>query len=139
MPASLDGMDEISSPALPARHDARRRPHHATVWAGACVLGAFTVAALVPPAVFIWLLLGHASLDWQANHASHVAAAQAAGLTVLAPAGGAAIGWLAAVLSGRLVSVAERARAMAGGAFLASLILTTGGFFWVIGHAQLGF
>jgi nitrate reductase gamma subunit len=129
-------MDEISSPAMLARHEARRRPRDAAAWAGACVLGAFTVVALAPPALFVCLLLGHTSMDWQANHASHVAAAKTAMLIVLAPAGGAAVCGLATLLCGRRVSVAERARTMAGGAFLASLMLTTGGFLWIIGHAQ---
>jgi hypothetical protein len=35
--------------------------------------------------------------------------------------------------------MAERARALAGGAFLASLMLTTGGVFWMIGHAHFTF
>ena len=139
MPASLDHMDEISSPALLARREARRRPRDAAAWVGACVLGAFTVVALAPPALFVWLLLGHTSMDWQANHASHVAAAKTAILMVLAPVGGAAVCGLATLLSGRRVSMAERARTMAGGAFLASLMLTTGGFFWVIGHAKFTF
>jgi hypothetical protein len=130
-------MDEISSPALLAGREARRRPHEAAAWAGAYILGALTVAALAPPAFFVGLLLTHTSGDWQANHASHVAAAKTAMLIVLAPVGGAAAGGLATLLSGRPVSVAARARTVAGGAFLASLMLTAGGFLWIIGHAQL--
>ncbi len=132
-------MDEISSAALLARREARRSPGDAAARAGACVLGAFTVVALAPPALFVWLLLGHTSVNWQANHASHEAAAKTAMLIVLAPVAGATVCGLATLLSGRLVSVAERARTMAGGAFLASLMLTTGGFFWMIGHAQFTF
>jgi len=134
-------MDERTaySAAWPSRGEARRRPRDAAAWAGACVLGALTVAALAPPAFFVWLLLGHTSTDWQANHASHVAAATTAMLIVLAPAGGAAVGGLATLLSRRRVPAAERARTMAGGAFLASLMLTTGGFLWIAGHAQLAF
>ena len=78
-------------------------------------------------------------MDWRTNHASHVAAAKTAILMVLAPVGGAAVCGLATLLSGRQVSVADRARSMAGGAFLASLMLTTGGFFWMIGQAQFTF
>ena len=139
MPANLDHMDEISSPPLLARRESRRRPRDAGAWVGACVLGAFTVLALAPPALFVWLLLGHPSMDWQASHASHVMAAKTAVLIVLAPVGGAAVCGLATLLSGRRVAEAERARTMAGGAFLASLMLTTGGFFWMIGHAQFTF
>jgi hypothetical protein len=141
MPAKLDHMDEIPvySSAWLSRREARHTPRDAAAWAGACVLGALTAAALAPPALFVWLLLGHTSTDWQANHASHVAAATTAMLIVLAPAGGAAVFGLATMLSRRRVSVAERARTMAGGAFLASLMLTTGGFLWIVGHAQLTF
>jgi hypothetical protein len=60
-------------------------------------------------------------------------------LIVLAPVGGAAVCGLATLLSRRRVPVAERARTMVGGAFLASLMLTTGGFLWMIGHAQFTF
>jgi nitrate reductase gamma subunit len=141
MPAKLDHMDEttVNSPALPSRREARRAPRDTAAWVGACVLGAFTGAALAPPAFFVWLLLGHTTTDWQANHASHLAAATTAMLIVLAPAGGAAVCGLATLLSRRRVSAAERARTMAGGAFLASLTLTTGGFLWIAGHAQLTF
>lgn len=103
------------------------------------MLGALTVVALVPPALLVWLLLGHTSTNWQANHASNVLAARTAALIILAPVGGAAVCGLATLLPSRRPSVAERARTMAGGAFLASLTLTTGGFFWMIGHAQFTF
>jgi cytochrome bd-type quinol oxidase subunit 2 len=139
MPAKLDHMDEIHSPALLSQREARRRPRDSAAWVGACVLGALTVVALAPPAFVVWLLLGHTSMDWQANHASHVAAARTATLTVLAPVGGAAVFGLATLLSRRRVSVAERARTMAGGAFLASLMLTVGGFVWIMGHTQFTF
>lgn len=129
-------MDEIFSPALLSRHEARRRPRDAAAWVGACVVGAFTVGALAPPAFFVWLLLSHTSMDWQANHASHVAAARTAMLIVLAPVAGAAACGLATLLSRRRLSVAECARTMASGAFLASLMLTTGGFIWIMGHTQ---
>jgi nitrate reductase gamma subunit len=136
MPAKLDHMDEISSPATLSRRKARRTPRGSAAWVGACVLGAFTIVALAPPAFFVLLLVGHTSADWQANHASHFSAAKTAVLIVLAPVGGATVCGLATLLSRRRVSRAERARTMAGGAFLASLMLTTGGFFWMIGHAQ---
>jgi hypothetical protein len=139
MPANLNRMDEISSATLRARCEGRRGQRDAAAWAGACVLGAFTVVALAPPALFVWILLGHTSMDWQANHASHVTVARTVILIVLAPFGGAAVGWLAASLSARQMPVAERARTMAGGAFLASLALTCGGFIWMIGHAHFAF
>jgi hypothetical protein len=117
-----------------------RRPRRDTAaWIGACVLGACTVAALAPPAFFVWLLVARTSMDWQSNHASHAAAAETAMLIVLAPVVGATIIGLATLLSRRQISVAQRVRAMAGGAFLASLVLTTGGFLWIIGHAQFTF
>ena len=72
----------MESAKLAAGRDAR---------VGVCVLGAFTVVALAPPALFVWLLRGRTSMDWQANHASHVAAAKTAMLTVLAPVGGALV------------------------------------------------
>lgn len=134
-------MDEITvcSPPWPSRREARRTPRDTAAWAGVGVLGAFTVAALAPPAFFVWLLLGHTTTNWQANHASHVAAATTAMLIVLAPAGGAAVGGLATLLPRRRMSAAQRARTMAAGAFLASLMLTTGGFLWIAAHAQLTF
>jgi hypothetical protein len=139
MPASLDRMNEMSPPALAARREAPRRQHDAAAWVGAFVLGALTVVALAPPALFVWLLVGHTSMDWQANHASHLMAARTALLIVLVPVCGAAVCGLATMLLGRRASVAGRARTMAGGAFLASLMLTIGGFFWMIGHAQFTF
>jgi nitrate reductase gamma subunit len=141
MPAKLDHMDEITdySPAVLSRREARRRPRDSAAWVGACVLAALTVAALAPPALFVWLLLSHTSTDWQANHASHVAAARTATLIILAPVGGAAVFGLATLLSRRRVSAAQRARTMAGGAFLASVMLTTGGFLWIMGHTQFTF
>jgi hypothetical protein len=132
-------MNEMSSQALAARREAPGRQHDAAAWVGACVIGALTVVALAPPALYVWLLVAHASTNWQANHASHVMAARTAVLMVLAPACGAAVCGLATMLPSRRASVAARARTMAGGAFLASLVLTIGGFFWMIGHAQFTF
>jgi hypothetical protein len=141
MPATLDRMDDVTlySPALLNGPAPRRPPRDTTAWVGACVLGACAVVALAPPAFYLWLLVGHTSMDWQANHADHVAAAQTAMLIVLAPAAGAVLGGLAGLLSRRRKSVAQRARTMAGGAFLASLTLTTYGLIWIIGHAQFTF
>jgi len=139
MPASLGQMNEIPSPGFLAWRDTRRGQRGGAAWAGACVLGALTIVALVPPALFVWLLAGRSSVDWQADHASHLMAARTAVLMVLAPAGGAAVCGLATLLPGRRVSVAARARTMAGGAFLASLMLTTGGLVWMVGHAQYTF
>jgi hypothetical protein len=137
MPAKLDHMEQITgySPALRSR----RRPRDTAARVGAWVLGALTVVALAPPVLYVLLLVRHSSMNWQANHANHVAAATTAMLIVLVPAGGAALGGLAALLGRRSMSVAQRAVVMAGGAFLASLMLTTGGFLWIIGHAQLTF
>jgi len=135
MAAKLDHMDDMYSQAMLSLREARRRSDDTAAWVGACVLGALTIAALVPPAFFVWLLLARTSTDWQANHASHVGAARTAMLTVLAPVGGAAFFGLTTLLSRRPLSVAQRARTMAVGAFLASLMLTVGGFVWMISHA----
>jgi hypothetical protein len=134
MPAKLDHMDQITAyaPALLSQ----RRPRDTATWAGTCVLGAFTVAALAPPAFFVWLLVRHTGMNWQANRASHVTAARTAMLIILVPVGGAAVGGLATLLSRRRVSVPQRALTMTIGAFLASLMLTIGGFLWLVGHAH---
>ncbi|HTW02950.1 MAG TPA: hypothetical protein VMF87_21780 [Streptosporangiaceae bacterium] len=134
-------MDEttVHSPALLSRRQARTTPRNTAAWAGACVLGALTIAALAPPAFVVWLLLSHTGTNWQANHASHVAAATTAMLTILAPAGGAAIAGLATLLPRRRVSGAVRAMTMSGGAFVASLMLTAAGFLWIVAHAHLTF
>jgi nitrate reductase gamma subunit len=141
MRAKLDHMDDVTvySQVMLSRREARRCHRDAAAWTGACVLGAFTVVALAPPAFYFWLLAGHNGMDWQANHANHVAAANTAMLIVLVPVGGAALCGLSTLLSRRGASVAERAKTTAGGAFLASLMLTTGGFLWMIGHAQFTF
>jgi hypothetical protein len=101
-------------------------------WAGVCVLCALTVAALIPPAWYVWLFAGSRSMDWQTNHAHHIVAARAALLTVLFPADGAVLGALTTLLLRRPVSAVGRAGAMAAGAFAASLVLTIGGFLWLL-------
>jgi hypothetical protein len=141
MPAKLDDMNEITpaSAAYLSGRQAGRGSRDVAAWVGASVLGAFTLVALVPPALFAGLMLRHSSSDWpanQANQVSHAAAAGTALLIVLTPAVGAAVGGLATLPFGRRVSAAARATAMAGGAFLASLTLTVGGFLWIMGHAQ---
>jgi hypothetical protein len=134
-------MDEISvySPAGWSGREAQHPPRHTATWVGACVLGALTVAALAPPAFLVWLLLSDTSTNWQANHASHQAAATTAMLMVLAPAGGAAVCGSATLLFRRRMSAAGRVMTMAGGAFLASLMLTIGGVIWIAAHTQLTF
>jgi hypothetical protein len=52
MAAKLDHMDDTYSQAMASRREVRRRSHDTAAWVGACVLGALTVAALVPPAFF---------------------------------------------------------------------------------------
>jgi nitrate reductase gamma subunit len=137
-------MDDISVPsfaALSARQ-AQRPPRDGAAWAAACVLTALTLAALVPPAIFVWVLVSHSGTDWQANHASHVAAAKVATLMILLPCGGAVLAGLATLVPRIPPSAASRVATMAAGAFTASLLLTVavvGGFLWVVSHAQLTF
>jgi hypothetical protein len=99
------------------------------------VLCALTIAALVPPAFYVWGMASSATANWQYNHAQHVAAARIAMLMIVFPGGGAALGGLAAWLV-RPVPTAGRAAAMAAGAFAASLVLTIGGLMRLLGHAQ---
>jgi hypothetical protein len=134
-------MDDISVPSRAAlTAGAPQRPAgDAAAWAAACVLTVLTLAALVPPAIFVWLLVSHAGPGWQASLASHVGAAKAAMLMILLPAGGAALGGLATLVPRIRPSVASRVATMAAGAFMASLMLTVGGFLWLLGHAQFTF
>jgi hypothetical protein len=134
-------MDDFSvrSRAVLTAAEARRPPGDAAAWVAACVLAALTLAALVPPAVFVWLLVSHSGTDWEANLASHVGAARAVMLMIFFPCGGAALGGLATLLPRIRPSIASRVATMAAGAFMASLILTAGGLVWVVRHAQLTF
>jgi hypothetical protein len=134
-------MDDISlsTRTLLSLGEAKRPARKAAAWAGACVLIALTLATLVPPAIYVWLLGSHSGMDGQANHANHVAAAKEAMLMILLPAAGAALGGVAATLARRPVSMSGHVAAMAAGAFMASLMLTAAGFLWLLGHAQFTF
>jgi hypothetical protein len=113
-------------------------PSHAAEWAVVCALCVMTIVALLPPAGYVWLHLGD-TMDWQVNHARHQAAARAAMLMAGVPATGAALGGMATLLTRRPVNAAGRASAMAAGAFFASLMLTIGGFVWVLHHLTVTF
>lgn len=133
-------MDDITlSPRALRFFEAQRPARNAAAWASACVLIALTLATLVPPAIYVWLLGSHNGMDGLANHARHVAAAKDAMLMILLPAAGAALGGAATLLSHRPVSMAGHVAAMAAGAFMASLMLTTAGFLWLLGHTHFTF
>jgi hypothetical protein len=130
-------MDDISlSSRTPLSHgEAQVAPRNAAAWTGACALIALTLAALVPPGIYVWLLARYGDRDGQVDHTAYVAAANGAMLMILFPAGGAALGALATLLS-RPACIAGRVAAIAAGAFMASMVFTTGGFLWVLSHAQ---
>jgi hypothetical protein len=125
--------------AEPSRRVVQPWPARAAPWAGVGLLCALTVATLILPAFYVWLFASKSTMDWQTNHADHLAAARVAMLMIAFPAGGAALGALPTLLPRRPVSAAARAAAMAAGAFTASLVLTVGGFLWILGHARLTF
>ena len=119
--------------------DLNRRgdPGTAGEWAAVCLIVVLTIVILLPPA---WYVLVHASesplAGWPTIQAQHDAAVKMAGLVVAFPAGGAVLGGLATLLVRRPLSWAKRADVMATVAFVASLALTVGGFFIVLGQPR---
>jgi hypothetical protein len=136
MAAKLDHMDDTYSQAMASRREVRRRSHDTAAWVGACVLGALTVAALVPPAFFRlaiasphqYGLAGEPCQPRGGGLDSHADSPRPSWRCRLFRADNVAV-------PRRPLSVAQRARTMAVGAFLASLMLTIGGLVWMISHA----
>ena len=101
---------------------------------GAVWLGVLTLLALIPPVWYVWYHAVHQTGSWQANHVYRVDAARGAVVTLAVPAAGAAVGWLLA--RRRPWPPGERALTTAGGAFVASFLLSLGGFAWVFTHLR---